>query len=110
MIAVRRFRTSILGLILIGTIGLISASPSFAAGPWWHVTQVAQPENLAQGANSGKLVVFATNTGDGDVNTETTPVTIADKLPSGLEAVAVEGSGFWPGVGQKNHWFARKRA
>ena len=46
---------------------------------------------LAEGRPDGEIVVTATNLGDEEANGEAQPVRIADKLPSGLKAFAIEG-------------------
>ena len=43
------------------------------------------------GKPDGEIVVVASNLGDGPVQGEATPVTIADALPAGLEGVAMAG-------------------
>jgi hypothetical protein len=47
---------------------------------------------VAKGRSDGFVVVTAVNLGDANVNPETQPVTIADRLPAGLKAVAIEGA------------------
>ncbi|HEY5195338.1 MAG TPA: hypothetical protein VIJ39_15895 [Solirubrobacteraceae bacterium] len=46
---------------------------------------------LAEGRADGVIAVTATNIGDESANGETQPVRIADKLPPGLKAFAIEG-------------------
>ena len=46
---------------------------------------------LTQGSADGQIVVTATNLGDADASGGMTPVSIADKLPGGLRATAIEG-------------------
>jgi hypothetical protein len=43
------------------------------------------------GSPDGKIFVTVANLGDASANGETVPISIADKLPAGLKAVAVEG-------------------
>jgi hypothetical protein len=67
----------------------VSASAAFATelpeAPWWRVNVGSRPSYLPAG-EEGKVVVFVTNLGDNEVHGETTPVTVTDKLPTGLEA------------------------
>jgi hypothetical protein len=49
-------------------------------------------KEVAKGRSDGFIVVSAVNLGDANVNPETQPVTITDKLPAGLKAVGIEGS------------------
>ncbi len=53
-----------------------------------HSATVTQ---VAEGAPSGQLRILATNLGDAPVNGSSAPVTITDKLPSGLKAIAISG-------------------
>ena len=51
---------------------------------------------VSTGRPDGVIVLDAVNRGDADANPEGQPVTVADTLPPGLEAVAIEGT-----VGEK---------
>jgi hypothetical protein len=44
-----------------------------------------------KGRFDGQIILTASNLGDANINGETTPVTIIDKLPTGLKAVAIQG-------------------
>jgi hypothetical protein len=46
---------------------------------------------VTKGAGDGQIVLTVANLGDGDANGAGTPVSIVDKLPPGLEAVAIRG-------------------
>jgi hypothetical protein len=46
---------------------------------------------LTGGSADGQIVVTATNLGDADAKGALTPVSVADKLPAGLKATAIEG-------------------
>jgi hypothetical protein len=68
-------------------------------GPEWFPPEVlvgARKEvavkEVAKGRPDGTIVVSAVNLGDANVNPETQLVTLTDKLPAGLTAVAIEGS------------------
>ncbi len=91
MIAVGQVRRAILGLIVAGALTALSgAAPAAAATGWWQVTSNAVPTHLAP-EGKGEIIVGALNVGDAEVNAGATAVTIADKLPPGLEALAIEG-------------------
>jgi hypothetical protein len=83
VIAVRSVRRAILPILVAGVLtALAGAAPAFAASsPWWSVTSSASPTYLRPGVPGQKLVVTATNLGDGPVNGATTPVRILDTLP-----------------------------
>ncbi len=76
-------------LLAMALLAMAGASPAFAGG-WWRVSSREAPTLLKQGDNA-KIVVMATDLGDGGVNTTTTPVTVKDTLPAGLEAIAIKG-------------------
>jgi hypothetical protein len=50
--------------------------------------EVAQ---VREGMPDGKLMILAGNLGDADANGEASPVSIVDRVPAGLKAVAIEG-------------------
>jgi hypothetical protein len=84
-------RSGIWAAVAVALLALCHVSPAPAASsPWWHVNTSALPTDLPPGGE-GKIVVTATNLGDAEVNGSSEPVTIADKLPSGLTATAVSG-------------------
>jgi hypothetical protein len=56
-----------------------------------HCTAEANVTEVAKGKVGADVTVVAENLGDASVSGESTPVSIADKLPAGLEAVAIEG-------------------
>jgi hypothetical protein len=51
----------------------------------------ATVKEVARGQSDGQILVTAVNLGDANANPETQPVTLADKLPAGLQAVKIEG-------------------
>lgn len=61
-----------------------------ATGP--NCKESTTVKEVAQGRSDGFVVVNAVNLGDANVNPETQPVTITDKLPAGLKAVQIEGA------------------
>jgi uncharacterized repeat protein (TIGR01451 family) len=84
------------GIVGLATVGVLAAAalamgPVAASGealsPWWGVTSGSQPTSLHTG-EPGQIVVTAENRGDVPTNGE---VTIADVLPAGLTATAIEG-------------------
>ncbi len=77
----------LLGLLLLLMVG---AGPAFA-GAWWRVSSRAAPTFLVPGQKA-TIIVAATNVGDAGVNATSTPVTIKDTLPPGLEATSVKGA------------------
>src|SRR5665213_3317494 len=93
-------------LVLLGVavaclfFGGLRVTPSFAEGPWWHVTSSSRPRNLPPGGE-GSIVVAATNLGDAEANGASIPVSITDKLPKGLEATKIEGA--YPALGLDNN-------
>jgi hypothetical protein len=65
------------------TVAPVDAKPIFGGGVRVAVVVAGQPD--------GKIVVTASNLGDANIDGAAAPVVIADKLPPGLRAVAVEG-------------------
>jgi hypothetical protein len=53
--------------------------------------EFAEAKLVVGGRPDGQLVITAANLGDGPVDGESTPVSIADQLPAGFEAVSIEG-------------------
>jgi hypothetical protein len=73
----------------ISLLGLISATPSLAATPWWHLGSTARPTVLAP-EGKGQIVATLANLGDASANGEADPVTIVDALPKELHALTIE--------------------
>ncbi|HEY5194570.1 MAG TPA: hypothetical protein VIJ39_11955 [Solirubrobacteraceae bacterium] len=71
-------------------VSLTCASNASAATVRWQVNSSVSPTNLALG-DEGQIVVIATNLGDAEVDGASNPVTVTDKLPSGLTATAISG-------------------
>jgi hypothetical protein len=78
-----------LPLPLVASLVLVilawSASSALAAEPWWHLTSGSRPGSLEL-EGKGKIVVTASNLGDGATSGE---VKIVDKLPHGVKAVSI---------------------
>jgi uncharacterized repeat protein (TIGR01451 family) len=70
---------------------LAGAAPALAQAPWWQVSSEVVPTHLPPGAE-GEIVIAVSNLGDAPVNAAENPVTITDKLPAGLTAVAISGT------------------
>jgi hypothetical protein len=68
-------------------IELSVSGTSLTGGPAKAEVQQVSEERL-----DGEVVVMATNLGDAIANPAVQPVTVADKLPPGIEAVAIEGA------------------
>jgi hypothetical protein len=69
------------------------------AGP--DCRKEATVKEKTKGRGDGEIVVTAANLGDENVNAETNPVTIVDKLPAGLRAITVESLAGSPGTGEE---------
>ncbi len=80
-----------------GFLGGVPLSCEGATGS--HCTAEAALVEVEKGEPGGNVTVVAENLGDANANGEVTPLNIADKLPDGLEAVAIEAfagnSGFY---------------
>jgi hypothetical protein len=85
-----RRRASSLLVIGVALAFSVLAAPALAASPWWHVTTGLRPSR-ATPEKRGQIVVAASNLGDADANGESTPVTVTDELPAGVEAVSIKG-------------------
>ena len=84
-------RLARLGVVLAGVlvVALMGAAPAFA-GAWWRLSARAAPTLLIPGQKA-TIAITATNVGDGGVNATSTPVTIKDVLPAGLQASEIRG-------------------
>jgi hypothetical protein len=80
----------VLGVLLAISAG---AAPAFADAPWWRLSSTPAPTNLPS-EGEGQLLVSATNIGDAEANGSVSPITLTDKLPSGLEVTKLEA---WAG-------------
>ncbi len=80
---------------LLLTVVALASGPSVASAtePWWHLTSGARPTNLAP-ESEGEIVLNAENVGNASIDGAQTPVTLTDKLPPGIEAVAIGGNSF----------------
>jgi hypothetical protein len=83
-------------VVLATAVGVpaASAQASSSPSPWWHLSSGARPSYLPPGG-SGEVVATVVNVGDTsttEAGSQGGPVTIVDRLPAGLRAVAVEGA------------------
>jgi hypothetical protein len=89
-------------LTAIGVVVLLVTSGSgdaVAAMPWWHVNIVSAP---ASGASvEDTLLVEVSNVGDAFANGFEHPVTVVDRLPSGVTASSAFGTGGGGDIGRK---------
>jgi hypothetical protein len=75
------YQVTFRGPLAYQPVALMSASGSAQAGV----------SELVKGRADGEIAITAENLGDASVNAGTVPVTIADTLPPGLEAVGIAG-------------------
>ena len=78
-----------IALLGLGLLLAAGASPAFAQA-WWRMSSRPAPTLLTPGKQA-TIVISATNVGDTGVNANTSPVTITDSLPAGLEATEIRG-------------------
>jgi hypothetical protein len=79
---------------LFGVLGIGATSASAeTTGPQWKILSVSNPTNFNPAADrSGADAIVVTAVNVGGASTNGSPVTIADVLPTGLEAVEVLGN------------------
>jgi hypothetical protein len=82
--------------VLVPLLGASSASAATpeALSPWWHMVAGARPSYLTRG-QTDEIYLQAQNVGDAPIDGSKNPVVITDRLPAGLEAVAVRGATPW---------------
>ncbi len=72
-------------------LGVLGAVPAVAApAPGWLVQSSVTPSHISPGGE-GRIFVVVENVGDVSVSGAETPVTVADKLPAGLEVTEISG-------------------
>ncbi|MCL2769629.1 MAG: hypothetical protein FWD42_05905, partial [Solirubrobacterales bacterium] len=69
---------------------LVAAQPAQASSVWWGLTSGSWPANLPPGG-TGKVIVTAQNLGYASANAISSPVTLDDTLPAGLEVLDTKG-------------------
>ena len=86
-------RTVVAFVSVCAATAVVGVAPAFAEGevPWWNVIANAGPSNLPPGG-TGEIVVTAVNLGDAEASGPDTPITVSDRLPSGIVPVGIEGS------------------
>jgi hypothetical protein len=85
-------RRALVTVVLVVMLSLLAGvAEAGAAMPWWHVNTVSAPASKAGG--EGKIIVEVSNLGDAYANGSENPVTVVDKLPAGVTAIAVHGEG-----------------
>jgi hypothetical protein len=90
LIRVGRVAGVVIACALLVSVG--TARAAAAPTPIWQINAGFAPTNLPPGGE-GQVVVVATNLGDEEVDgaSPNAPVTVSDKLPSGLEITAISG-------------------
>jgi hypothetical protein len=95
-----RFQSTIVRLLAVAgsvcvVLFAVGVAPAFAEGeaasPWWHLDVTAVPSNLQPGGYA-KIVVTASNVGDGEAEGRNAPIVVRDKLPAGVVAIGIEGA------------------
>ncbi len=80
-----------LGLLAAGVmLAAVLATPALAetrTTPWWHLSTASAPTNLPPGGE-GEIALTAIDAGDRAVNAPGSSVTVTDRLPAGVEALA----------------------
>jgi hypothetical protein len=87
----RALRAAAAALLFGALAAVLAASPSYAASAWWHLSSGARPSVLKVGSEA-QVVAGIENLGDADARGEISPIKIKDMLPSGLKALAIEGT------------------
>ena len=82
----------IMMLIFGINVGLATSASGVISSPWWHVNVGSRPTVLTPGRER-TIAVSVTNVGDEEINGESSPVTVTDILPVGIEAE--EGKAFY---------------
>jgi hypothetical protein len=78
------------GVLATLLLAMLVVAGSASASARWHLTARAAPTNLPPGPEGvGFVEVLAGELGDTEVSAETTPITIRDKLPTGITATNI---------------------
>ncbi len=81
-------------LLVCGGVSVAGAAAEVGCSscrPWWHLDAVSAPASTPGG--EGRVIAEASDLGDAYVNGIVNHVTIVDKLPPGMVATSVYGSG-----------------
>jgi hypothetical protein len=83
----------IVGLASSGMLAARASAEGACAScrPWWHLATISAPTEKPGGES--EVVVEATNLGDRVADGRTSPITVTDTLPVGVEPLAVYGEG-----------------
>ncbi len=73
-------------------VGKLSYRNVLPMAMWGGPTPEEREKEVVQGRPDGQIVVTAVNRGDASANAEAQLITLADRLPAGLEAVAIEAT------------------
>jgi hypothetical protein len=101
----RRNRRAALAAVAVAAVAagafLATPAPARAAttSPWWHLTAALAPTTLQPGTE-GQIVLTAYNAGDAPADAAASPVTVTDRLPSGVEALSGEVRGMAASIAQ----------
>jgi hypothetical protein len=86
----RRLMLLVVGAVCV--VGVVGVSPASAAeSAWWKLSVSSLPTVLAPGSEEARVVVQASNLGDGPVRGDLSPVIVKVNLPSWLEATKIRG-------------------
>ncbi len=71
--------------------GVTKAYAEGGGSPWWNAQASVAPSVLPV-EGTGKIVIAATNLGDGEADGSVAPITVSDRLPAGVEAIGIEST------------------
>jgi hypothetical protein len=85
------------GIVLATLLSMLAlavapAGPALAQSAWWHIDSETVPASLPPGGQ-GEIIVVTSNLGDSPIDGSKEQVTISEKLPPGLTATSIIGSG-----------------
>lgn len=83
----------IIAVVCAVTSVSLAAPTASANTAWWRLATALRPSYLPPGGE-GEIAVTAIDLGNAAVSGTKTPVTLTDRLPAGVEAVAVTGRSF----------------
>jgi hypothetical protein len=95
--SVRALQRCVGVFVLVCLFALVSVGVASANEAWWHVNTVSAPAALQGG--EGRVVLEASNLGDGMINATADTVLVVDRLPVGVSVSHVYGEGGGGGVG-----------
>ncbi len=96
-VCVSRFVTAAIGMVVVSTIvaagACLFAASALAATPAWRIFDESVGRTLPAGG-SGYILLQVENMGN--ASTDGSPVTVTDRLPAGLTAIAADGIEYNP--------------